>query len=123
MLGGSFEVEQASLLDCLLLDALALEQDGLCSTAVDVGGCEIVQAPVVGWWLLGGDGSLLRGMRTHPAALLWTDRPATNEGYPSRIAGPSQRTLPMQMFGGLREHLDPTITAAATLMIRSLSCC
>ena len=33
------------------------------------------------------------------------------------LAGPAQRTLPMQMFVGLREHLDPTITAAATLMM------
>jgi putative spermidine/putrescine transport system permease protein len=33
------------------------------------------------------------------------------------LAGPQQRTLPMQMFVGLREHLDPTITAAATLMM------
>ena len=33
------------------------------------------------------------------------------------LAGPEQRTLPMQMFVGLREHLDPTITAAATLMM------
>jgi putative spermidine/putrescine transport system permease protein len=33
------------------------------------------------------------------------------------LAGPRQRTLPMQMFVGLREHLDPTITAAATLMM------
>src|SRR6478735_5954771 len=47
MLGGLFEVEQASLSDCLLLDALALEQNGLCSTEVDIGGCEIVQALVV----------------------------------------------------------------------------
>ena len=47
MLGGLFEAEQASLSDCLLLDALALEQDGLCSTKVDIGGCEIVQALVV----------------------------------------------------------------------------
>jgi len=47
MLGGLSEVEQASLSDCLLLDALALEQDGLCSAAVDVGGCEIVQAFMV----------------------------------------------------------------------------
>ena len=47
MLGGLFEVEQASLSDCLLLDASALEQDGLCSTEVDVGGREIVQALVV----------------------------------------------------------------------------
>jgi hypothetical protein len=36
MLGGLPEVEQASLSDCLLFDQLALEQDGLCSTAVDV---------------------------------------------------------------------------------------
>jgi putative spermidine/putrescine transport system permease protein len=33
------------------------------------------------------------------------------------MAGPQQRTLPMQMFVGLREHLDPAITAAATLMM------
>ncbi len=33
------------------------------------------------------------------------------------LAGPGQRTLPMQMFVGLREHLDPAITAAATLMM------
>jgi putative spermidine/putrescine transport system permease protein len=33
------------------------------------------------------------------------------------MAGPAQRTLPMQMFVGLREHLDPAITAAATLMM------
>src|SRR3954469_1202578 len=46
MLGGLFDVEQASLSDCLLLDALALEQNGLRSTEVDIGGCEIVQALV-----------------------------------------------------------------------------
>ena len=33
------------------------------------------------------------------------------------LASPAQRTLPMQMFGGIRENLDPTIAAAATLMI------
>jgi len=33
------------------------------------------------------------------------------------LASPSQRTLPMQMFGGIRENLDPTIAAAATLMV------
>ncbi len=33
------------------------------------------------------------------------------------IAGPDQRTLPKQMFTGLREQLDPTIIAAAGLMI------
>jgi putative spermidine/putrescine transport system permease protein len=33
------------------------------------------------------------------------------------LASPAQRTLPMQMFGGIRENLNPTIAAAATLMI------
>ncbi len=33
------------------------------------------------------------------------------------LASPAQRTLPMQMFSGIRENLDPTIAAAATLMI------
>ena len=33
------------------------------------------------------------------------------------IAGPEQRTLPLQMFDGVREQISPTITAAATLLI------
>ncbi|MCT2386604.1 ABC transporter permease [Erwinia pyrifoliae] len=33
------------------------------------------------------------------------------------LASPSQRTLPIQMFAGIRENLDPTIDAAASLMI------
>ncbi|CAX55021.1 ABC transporter permease [Erwinia pyrifoliae] len=33
------------------------------------------------------------------------------------LASPSQRTLPIQMFAGIRENLDPTIAAAASLMI------
>ncbi|MEO5765978.1 MAG: ABC transporter permease [Casimicrobiaceae bacterium] len=33
------------------------------------------------------------------------------------LAGPEQRTLPLQMFDGLRERISPTITAAATLLI------
>lgn len=33
------------------------------------------------------------------------------------IAGPGQRTLPKQMFTGLREQLDPTIIAAAVTMV------
>jgi putative spermidine/putrescine transport system permease protein len=33
------------------------------------------------------------------------------------LAGPTQRTLPLQMFDGLRERISPTITAAATLLI------
>lgn len=33
------------------------------------------------------------------------------------IAGPEQRTLPRQMFSGIREMISPTITAAATVLI------
>jgi putative spermidine/putrescine transport system permease protein len=33
------------------------------------------------------------------------------------IAGPAQRTVPLQMFEGIREEISPTITAAATLLI------
>jgi putative spermidine/putrescine transport system permease protein len=33
------------------------------------------------------------------------------------IAGPEQRTLPRQMWSGVRESISPTITAAATLLI------
>ncbi len=33
------------------------------------------------------------------------------------IAGPEQRTLPRQMFSGIREQISPTITAAATILI------
>jgi putative spermidine/putrescine transport system permease protein len=33
------------------------------------------------------------------------------------LAGPEQRTLPLQMFDGVREQISPTITAAATLLI------
>src|SRR5262249_59483465 len=33
------------------------------------------------------------------------------------IAGPEQRTLPKQMFSGIREMISPTITAAATILI------
>ncbi|WP_342755573.1 ABC transporter permease [Pantoea sp. MBD-2R] len=33
------------------------------------------------------------------------------------LASPRQRTLPIQMFAGIRENLDPTIAAAASLMI------
>lgn len=33
------------------------------------------------------------------------------------LASPEQRTLPMQMFSGIRENIDPTIAAAATIMI------
>lgn len=33
------------------------------------------------------------------------------------IASPEQRTLPKQMFSGIRETISPTITAAATVLI------
>ena len=41
------EVEQASLPDGQVLDALSFEQDGLCPAEVDIGGCDVVQAFVV----------------------------------------------------------------------------
>ena len=33
------------------------------------------------------------------------------------IGGPEQRTLPRQMFAGIREQISPTITAAASVLI------
>ena len=33
------------------------------------------------------------------------------------IAGPDQRTLPREMFSGIRENINPTITAVATVLI------
>lgn len=33
------------------------------------------------------------------------------------LASPEQRTLPLQMFSGIREEISPTITAAATVLI------
>jgi putative spermidine/putrescine transport system permease protein len=33
------------------------------------------------------------------------------------LASPDQRTLPKQMFTGIREMISPTITSAATVMI------
>ena len=33
------------------------------------------------------------------------------------VAGPEQRTLPLQMFSGIREQISPTITAVATLLL------
>jgi putative spermidine/putrescine transport system permease protein len=33
------------------------------------------------------------------------------------IAGPEQRTIPLQMFEGVREQISPTITAAASLLV------
>jgi len=33
------------------------------------------------------------------------------------LAGPEQRTIPRQMFSGLREQISPTILAVATLLV------
>ena len=33
------------------------------------------------------------------------------------LAGPDQRTIPLQMWEGVREQISPTITAAATLLV------
>jgi putative spermidine/putrescine transport system permease protein len=33
------------------------------------------------------------------------------------LAGPEQRTIPRQMFSGLREEINPTILAVATLLV------
>ena len=33
------------------------------------------------------------------------------------LAGPGQRTIPRQMFAGLREQINPTILAVATLLV------
>ena len=33
------------------------------------------------------------------------------------IAGPGQRTLPREMFSGLRDSITPALTAVATVMI------
>ena len=33
------------------------------------------------------------------------------------VGSPEQRTLPRQMFSGIREQISPTITAVATLLI------
>ncbi|WP_230370638.1 ABC transporter permease [Paludibacterium denitrificans] len=33
------------------------------------------------------------------------------------MAGPNQRTLPRQMFAGIRENISPAIAAAATVLI------
>lgn len=38
------------------------------------------------------------------------------------LAGPDQRTIPRQMFSGLREQINPTILAVATLLI-AISIC
>ena len=38
------------------------------------------------------------------------------------LAGPNQRTIPRQMFAGLREQINPTILAVATLLVLLSAC-
>ena len=38
------------------------------------------------------------------------------------VAGPSQTTLPRQMFTGIRENISPTIAALATILIIFSTC-
>ena len=38
------------------------------------------------------------------------------------LAGPNQRTIPRQMFAGLREQINPTILAVATLLVLVSAC-
>ncbi|MHA1570578.1 MAG: ABC transporter permease [Alphaproteobacteria bacterium] len=38
------------------------------------------------------------------------------------LAGPEQRTIPRQMFSGLREQINPTILAVATLLVFVSAC-
>jgi len=38
------------------------------------------------------------------------------------LAGPDQRTIPRQMFSGLREQINPTILAVATLLVAVSIC-
>lgn len=38
------------------------------------------------------------------------------------LAGPNQRTIPRQMFSGLREQINPTILAVATLLVVLSAC-
>ncbi|BBI54213.1 hypothetical protein HORIV_66340 [Vreelandella olivaria] len=33
------------------------------------------------------------------------------------IAGPEQRTMPIQMWSGIREQISPTILAVATMLV------
>ena len=33
------------------------------------------------------------------------------------LSSPSQRTLPLQMFSGIRENISPNIAAVATIMV------
>ena len=39
------------------------------------------------------------------------------ELYDTLVAGPEQRTLPREMFSGLRDSITPALTAVATIMI------
>ena len=37
--------------------------------------------------------------------------------YDAFMTGAEQRTLPVQMFSGIRDQINPTIMAAATLLL------
>jgi len=43
-------------------------------------------------------------------------RQATASTLRQTFAGPEQRTLPCEMFAGIRENISPTITAAAVIL-------
>ena len=46
MLSGDLAVEQAPIFDCLSFDPFTLFDDGLCTSEVDVGGCDVADALV-----------------------------------------------------------------------------
>ena len=50
-------------------------------------------------------------------ALLAFARPLEEVVVVLIVGGPEQRTLPREMFSGLRENISPTIAAAATILI------
>jgi len=47
MLSGDLAVEQAPIFDCLSFNPFTLFDDGLCTSEVDVGGCDVADAPVI----------------------------------------------------------------------------
>jgi putative spermidine/putrescine transport system permease protein len=38
------------------------------------------------------------------------------------VTGPSQRTLPLHMFAGIKENTGPIVTAVATLLLLTAGC-
>ena len=47
MLSGDLAVEQAPIFDCLSFNPFTLFDDGLCTSEVDVGGCDVADALVI----------------------------------------------------------------------------